>query len=70
MVRHYTANVVVSIPVGLAYEDEEPTKEQMEAAALENFISHPALARVSDLRGYVDNISVTEDVTQSKEEPR
>lgn len=55
MANDYSVTVTVGIPVTLTF-DEPPTRAELEQAALENFLEHPALKNVADLKGYVDSI--------------
>lgn len=49
--------VHVSIPIDLVF-DSEPTEQELQTAALANFIQHPALDNAKDLAGYVDGYKI------------
>jgi hypothetical protein len=54
--QYVTLFVTVEIPVELVFDEGIPCLEEQNSCALENFIAHPALKRVDDLRLYVKTI--------------
>lgn len=60
-VSQYTALVTVTIPIGLAFDTDKPSREDAMDSALLNFRLHPAINRGSELQLLYDFAKVEFD---------